>query len=328
MRSSLLILVAVWVSLALDVDYRLSLQYEYDSNIGQNYREIGKGSIVPAAAINLTQPWKIPLSLSGDITWDAYVTERDFDDNSPFLSTGISSLIGSKKFSWKPELTGDLYVASEGYVPNEDSPQRMSPVLRTLGLNNRFQLKRKRHEWSLKSTLSLVNYGDIESAQRAIKNDKDAFQYSFTPLYRIKFKSKKVLRLRTLSLEGEWLGNIAHDDSESYNRFGISATSQLKLWKSTLSFTTGISRKMYEEQETHPVSGNTTDVTTDYFTLSPALEIPLFADMQLELKSKHRLRNSTIPNKEYDRHTASVTLIWDSSISPSKSKKKQGATYE
>ncbi len=315
------LIVAPLLLTAAELDYKLSAGYVYDSNIGQNITEVGKGFITPQVALKL-QGEKIPLFLKATSTYENYLTERSPVLNSPFLAFSAGGDWKTKKFKYGTELRASLYYgqSAQENADGTDDPVSWASAKNSYRWYNDFGLRFKRQRILLNTQMQINNYGD---------NGKDGFRLILEPEYQYRFKVKKSdnIKVRYLSLLPEFEGNYVKSSPFSYNYTAIGAGANVKIWKSSLYMSISYATKNFLGEVEHPQTGEMLKVENNYFYTYGSLSIPIVADLSLKINGKLRFKESTNPSYEWNRHTVGAKLVWSSTLGKySRGKSRAGTT--
>jgi len=283
-----------------ELDYGVSVGYIYDSNIGQNINEFGKGYVVPDGFIKL-KGTKVPLFGKVAVVYDNYLEERSPLLNSPFLSVSTGTEIRKEKFSYDGIVKGALFYgksADSGFVPVKNSAR----------LINDFSWKiAKHHQVELNTEMQANDYATTAS---------DAFRLTVDPVYQYKFSVKKSekVKFRSVSLCPEYEGNFAVSESESYTTGGVAIGSELKLWRTSLETSAGWASKKYKGTSAVTSTGDAESVHSTYLTIDGGYTVPIVSDLSFKVDGKLRFKNSNSASSDYDRHTIGAKLAWNSSV--------------
>lgn len=300
------------------IDYHTSIEYQFDSNIGQNITEEPGGYVIPNIGLSFYPIKKAPMYFTADLVFDCYVKERDFDDNSPLINGGIGIKLSTKKLKYLTNFSLKQFVGMNAYSPMDSisSSKDWISVLRIYSLKNNFGRKLNNNRINIKTKISLIDYGDIVTDSGRIKNEEDAYNLNISPSYQynFKFKSKAPFKFKNVTLKFNYEGNFAQCEEEKYNRFTATIGTNFKLLITIFSLDAAYSQKRYTTQRIHPNSNKLIDIKTNYFIIKPNLTIPIISDLFIEIGGKLRFRNSNYPTYDYDRHTAYSRILWNSSI--------------
>lgn len=303
----LLILLLPLTLFAAKVDYSLSAGYIYDSNIGQNTNEVGKGYFVPEGYLKLNGE-KTPLFAKVATVYENYLTERSPVLNSPFLTFSGGAELGNKKFSYDTEIRAALYFgqSAQDRVEGGQEPVSWAPAKNSYRWYNDFQLKlKKRHRLILGTQMQINDYGE---------DGKDGFRLILEPEYQYRIRSKKSVRFTKLALLPEYEGNFVKEDQYGYHYLAIGAGAGMKFWKTSLNLSLSYATKQFHGWIAHPHTGEMLDVSNSYFYTSGSYTVPLVADLSLRLHGKLRFKDSNNPGYAWNRHTVGAKLVWSSTI--------------
>lgn len=300
------------------LEYSASVEYQFDSNIGQNTTEVPGGYVTPNIAVTLYPIKNIPIFLYTDLVFDSYITERNFDDNSPLIDGGIGIKLGTKKFKYITAISFKQFIGMNVYTPNDSigSSSDWISTLRTYTLKNDFRKKIKKSRVDLKTEISLIDYGDNVTDSGTIKNEKDAFNLNISSSYQHDFKFNKDIpaRVKNVTLKLNYEGNFAYGEEEAFNKLTGTIGTDLKLLITTLSLDLSYSQKIYNTKRNHPNTNDLIDLKTNYIIIKSDITIPIISDLFIEVGGKLRFRNSNYPTYDYNRHTAYARILWNSSI--------------
>ncbi len=290
--------------LAANLDYMFSAGYVYDSNIGQNTNEVGKGYFVPGAYLKLKGE-KTPLYVKVSSIYENYLTERSPILNSPFLSLSGGADFKKKQFSYGTELRAALYYGQS--VQDSSESSSWATAKNSYRWYNDFGWKIKRHRIHLNSNVQINDYG---------ASGKDALRLTIEPHYHYRFKVRKKdkVKLSKLSFIPEYEVNLAAQDQYSYNYFSVGAGGSVKLWRTSLNLSLSYATKKFTGKIEHPHNGEMIDVANNYFYTTGSYTIPLVADLDLKLHGKVRFKESDNPSYAWNRHTIGAKLVWKSTF--------------
>lgn len=291
---------------AAKVDYSVSAGYIYDSNIGQNTNEVGKGYFVPEGYLQLNGE-KTPLFVKVASVYENYLTERSPVLNSPFLTISGGAGLGKKKFSYDTELRAALYFgqSAQDRAEGGQEPVSWAPAKNSYRWYNDFEMRMKRHRFILETQMQLNDYGD---------DGKDGFRLILEPEYQYRVKSKKSVKFTKFSFLPEYEGNFVKEDQFSYHYFGIGGGAGMKFWETSLNLSLSYATKQFLGWMAHPHTGELIDVSNSYFYTSGSYTIPLVADLSLRFHGKLRFKESNNPGFEWNRHTVGAKLVWRSTF--------------
>lgn len=302
------ILLASLPLISAELQYKLSVGYVYDSNIGQNTNEVGKSYFVPEGYLKLKGE-KVPLFLKVASTYENYLTERSPVLNSPFLTVSGGGEFGKKKLTYNTELRASLYYgqSAQDRIDGGTEPTSWAPAKNSYRWYNDFELKLKRQRIKLGTQMQLNDYG---------VDGKDGFRLILEPEYQYRFKVKKKdkVKLRYLSLMPEFEGNYVKSDVYSYNYFAIGAGAGFKLWRSTLFTSVTYASKDFIGWVEHPHTSDLIDVKNRYVYTYGSWSMPIVADLSVKVKGKLRFKDSTNPSYDWNRHTIGIDLVWASTM--------------
>ncbi len=315
MKKILLFLIASLCLQADILDYSAAIEYQYDSNIGQNITEESGSYFIPELKLKLT-PWEKPgIFFRTDFAFDAYVDSRDYDDNSPLFDGGIGIDLGSKRLRYTAELSVQHYFGMNLYTDDHGEPRDWVPVLRTWRVSNDFRKQWDSHRIDLFTDFSILEYGDESTDSGSVKNEDDGVLVEITPRYRFKFGSTErafsFKRLESyLTYEQIW----THKAEKSYWRLKAGIATKISIGHPYLDLETWYGYKRYLEEREHNQTGIMEIPTVHYGVVKGALIIPIVSDLSVYLGGDMRFRSSNYPSYEYNRHTAYVGIQWDSSV--------------
>lgn len=301
------------------LEYDLGIKYLFDSNIGQNTTEVSKHYVVPKVGFKLFPLKKTKFFIASEVIYDCYVTERDPDDNSPFLTGGIGIELGKKKFKVIPDFFIEQYFVTDGYTLNNDGKLEKDSwisFLRTYNFRTMIIRKKKRIGFYANAEIAYRDYGDIDA-----KNEKDGVELKVVPELKYLFKKDDEIKVgvKSLGVEVEYTGRFTEDDTESFNKMLIALKTDFKFWRVKLDLDFELARKMYIAEIEHPHSGDFINEVVDYLNIKPSIKVDIIADLKVEVGSALRFRRSDFPDEEYSRHTVFTAVDWNSKI---KRKKK------
>ncbi len=307
-KSLLLIISAIMMAFAGKFDYRISAGYLYDSNIGQNITEEGKGYFVPEASLKFRGE-KVPLFIKVASTYENYITERSPVLNSPFLAFSAGGDWGNKTFKYGTEFRASLYFgqSSQERSDGSDKPVFWAPAKNSYRWYNDFKWKVNRHRFMFNSQMQINDYAET---------DQDGFRLSLEPSYQYRFSIKKSdnIKFRYLELLPEFEGNYVNSSIYSYTYLAIGAGTNLKLWKTSLYMSLSYASKEFHGEMKHPHTGELIKAKNNYFYSYGSFTIPIVSDLSLKINGKLRFKSSSNPSFDWNRHTIGAKLVWYSTM--------------
>lgn len=316
----------IFILLALSIQaenrilkYNLGCKYQFDSNIGQNINNQSGNYVIPSLGIAYYPFRKTDLFVQLNLKFDSYITERDIDDNSPFLSGKAGIKLGKKKLSYSPKIQLDQYIGMNSFNLQadiiEENSKSWQPFLRKYFFKNSIEFNKKRNNLTGKLNIGYQNYGDLQRDTEIIKNEEDGFLYQVEIGYKRKIKNiKKNIRIKNSGIIINYDGLLARTDKECFNRLSGSVNTKIKFWKTNLDLQFSIIQKTYTSKIKHPFSGDTINASIKTLHIEPTYEIPIVSDLSLKTGAKLRFRRASIPEDEYNRHTVFALLSWNSSL--------------
>lgn len=289
------------------VNYRVSFDYIFDSNISRNISEEGKSYPLPSIDMKLLSPGKFPLYLKGSLAFDNYLKEREYDDNSPFVKVGFGTDVKKKRFKFSSEIAG-AYFMGFGYE-DENDKESWKAVIRTASWDNSFSYKKKRKIVALNIVGGVDDYG---KEANGIKNDKSGYlliaEPSFT--YKLKKDKEKKIRLKDIKLSFEYEYKDCYNRENDYNRFTIPLSFEVKFFRADIETELSISKKLYINERDDNVLNNNVIPYYNRITVGSDISIPLISNLSIVAGGKLRYRDSNWRSFDYNRHTCHLLLQW------------------
>jgi hypothetical protein len=294
--------------------YYGSIDFIYDSNVGQNSYEESDYYFVPKIGADYDFE-KVPLFVYTDLIYDFYVNERDFDDNSPFLEAGFGTKLKKGKFRYTPSLSYELYLANRVYNPTDrETINSWEPVFHLYSLKNSIRVKKRKQTAKLFTEIAYHNYGETVLDTISYKSKYEGTYLTIAPEYKRNWKVKKKhkVRLKEISAKFDYKHAFLEKKEDSYNLWTLSAYADMKIIYPFLSCKISYGEKYYLDSETHPISGENVWGEKQYFRITPKISVPIISDLSLELGSKIRYKWSNMFGHTYDRYVFSAGILWDS----------------
>lgn len=293
------------------LNYSVSLDYVFDSNISRNIYNNSDHYIIPALNIRLNSPHKIPFYLKGSLAYDNYLRAREYDDNSPFMVLGVGYDDGSKRLKLCSEVYGEYYMGFG--VENGAEAETWKAVIRTAKWNNVLSYKKKRKIISLEVEGGIQEYAKEEGN---IKNGKTAYLIELNPSFYYKFKKKKKtkVRVKKIGLEFKYELQDAYLRKYDFSRFSIPANLRIKLFRMDINTEVELAKKLYQHSRKDNIENKQIIPYYNRLCLSSEITIPLISHFKLSFGGKLRYRNSNWRGFDYDRHTAHLLLKWQHKI--------------
>lgn len=293
------------------ISYSVFLDYRFDSNISQNITEENRHYFVPALGFEIPAPGKIPVYLAGEMIHDSYLRERDYDDNSPFVTLALGVRPKGKRLALKTELIGSYYMGFGYEVDNDEEVWK--PVLRTAALKNRFSWSKKRKTVGLNLNGQILDYGEDIFGK---KYDKSGYSIELSPYFSYKFKKdkNKTFQLRQLGIKFVYLNMDSYEDRYFYNKFTLPLSVELRLLKASIKSVVEYARKQYVEAR---VEDNTDREIVPHYnrlSLESEVSIPLISKLSVDAGFKLRFRNSNWYKFDHNRHTYRIRLAWNHKV--------------
>lgn len=309
---------------SINLDYSASIEFMFDSNIGQNINEENAAYVIPRLSFKLNDFTTIPWYIKTSLMYDAYQQKQVPTLASPFVNVGTGFNFRKGKLNYKPEISALLYVAmnvdkvGEKYDDNVIM-ENFIPVKRTIRLKNDISINMKRNKFSLLSFIRRNDYGEEDAL-----DSRDEWRVGIKPIYKHKFKilKKDKVKIRSLSSLVEYEGNFSNDLSENYNLVNVALGMELKMFRMSFNILPSLSQKRFTTEIDHPHDdGRKIIPINKYFKLNSSLKIPIISDLGVVIGGKLRFKNSNNPTYDYNRHTFYVRLKWDSTIGGNKENK-------
>ncbi len=307
---TLLTLLLLMITVSAEVTFSGGFKYLYDTNIGQNTTEESGSYIVPTVGVQYDFK-EIPLYLSTDFVYDFYVTERDYDDNSPFWEVAVGTKFDFDRLRYSQKLFYELYLGNDLY-DSEGEVQNWVPVFQTVSIDNSFRYKINRSEIDLKTVLSYHGYGSDESNNATITFEKEGYYLLLAPKLEQNW-SVKEKRVALKSISGEFLyeRSFLDHDVDSYNYWRVKVAADIKLFYPRLKLAVTYGEKHHVGSEQHDHTGDYVAIEKQYFSFAPKVEIPLVSDLSFVIGGKLRIKESNAPEHNYDRNTLFAELKWN-----------------
>ncbi len=293
------------------LNYSLSADFIFDSNIERNITEVNKPYILPTLDLKLISPNKIPLYLKGAIAFDHYLRERDYDDNSPFGMLGLGFEKSNKKLKFRSELDGQYYMGFGYEIDSEE--ESWKAVGRTAKWDNRISYQGKRKKYSLKIIGEIHDYGKDRSG---ITNDKSGYKLEVDPafLYKLKKNKEKEIRLKTVSLNLTYEYFDAYNRDDDFQRFSIPLEFKIKFLRAEINNEIELKKKLYKNSRIDDITEQTIKPYYNGISLGTDIAIPLIADLNVIVGGKIRFRDSNWSSFNFSRHTCHLLLQWKQKV--------------
>lgn len=292
-------------------EYSIAVDYIYDSNIARNTTEVSKHYVAPEIDLMYYPFSPVDFFASARVTYDFYVKERDADDNSPFVAGGVGVKLGKKKFRIIPEFYMEQYLLAEGYFLKEDgelTSKTWAPFLRTFNLNVQLLRKKKKIAIYTNALLSYFDYNDNTTNNEGLFLElKPEIKYLFK-------KKRKSIGVKSVCAAIQYNGKYVDLKSESYNKLMMILEADIKFWQARLSTALEGGRKIYTEACEHPHSGEEVNETISYLNIKPSIKVDLISDLELNVGTALKFRDSNFPNEEFYRYTFFAGVKWDSKL--------------
>lgn len=314
-RSRLLfsiIFFSIFSTFAKDIlDYKISLDYIFDSNISRNLSNYVDHYILPELDIKLNSPQKVPLYLKGILAYDHYIRARDYDDNSPFLTLGIGYNGGSKKLKLRSEILGEYYMAF-GYEKGLVN-EAWKAVIRTAKWNNKLSYKKKRKLLSLEVEGGIQEYSKEDSN---VRNNRTAYLLEIIPSFYYKFKKNKKAKvgLKRFGLEFKYELQDAYSGRYDFSRFSIPVNLRVKLFRVGIDSEIELTKKIYQNPREHDFENSMITPYYNRISLGSEISVPLISNFEIVVGGKLRYRDSNWNDFNYNRHTAHIELKWQHKV--------------
>ncbi len=297
-------------TVSADIEFSGGFRYLYDSNIGQNITEESGHYIEPSIGVKYEFE-EIPLSVSTDFVYDFYVTERDYDDNSPFWEVAVSSKFDIDQFRYTQELYYELYLGNDLYN-GDGNVQNWVPVFQTISFDNSFRYSINRSDIHLKTIFSYHGYGSEKTNSDRISFEKEGYYLLLAPKLQLSWSVKdKSVALKEVSGEFLYERSFLDRDVDSYNYWRVKATADIKLFYPRLKLAVTYGEKHYLGSEEQDHTGENVSIEKNYFTFTPKLEVPLVSDLTFGIGGKLRIKESNDPEQNYDRNTFYAEVKWN-----------------
>lgn len=293
------------------LDYTISLDYIFDSNISRNVNEFNKDYLLPEIDFKLTSPNKIPFYLKGQLAFDHYLRERDFDDNSPFVSLGVGVNAGKKKLNLSSEIFGEYYMGF-GYEKETDS-ESWNAVIRIAKWNNDVIYKKKRKTFGFKLEAGILDYGKDKND---VKSDKTAYAVEMAPSFSYKFKKRteNKIRVKKVSAEFKYEFTDAYHRKNDFNRVSLPLSLNVKFFRADIDSEIELSKKLYKNERIESISNKVVLPYYNRITLGSDISIPLISNLSVIVGGKLRFRDSNWQQFDYNRHTCHLLLQWQHEV--------------
>lgn len=289
------------------VNYKISVDYIFDSNISRNISEEGRSYPLPSLDMKLLSPGKFPLYLKGALAFDSYLKEREFDDNSPFVEIGFGTDLKKKKLKFSSEIIGAYYMGF-GYETENDE-ESWKAVIRKALWDNKISYKKKRKTIALNIIGGVDDYGkDVDG----IKSDKSGYLFIAEPSFTYKLKKDKDQKIgvKDITLSFEYEYKDCYNRKGDYNRFTIPLSFSFKFLRTDIETELAISKKLYQnEREDDLINKNVTPYY-NRITVGTDISIPLISNLSIIAGGKLRYRDSNWRSFDYNRHTCHLQLLW------------------
>lgn len=294
--------------------YYCSIQYHFDTNIGQNIVAEKGSYLYPEMGVELYPFRKRNICFWLNTAYDSHVLKRDFDDNSPIVEGGV--LLGFKrdKSYYSLNVLGEQYVGMHVYTSedNYNSYKNWVPVLRTVGIDAEVKWRLGKVRPSME--IEAIYQDFAEEGEDSTVSD-DALVLSFEPAlcYKTK-KSKSPISLTRLDGLLGYEFKHSENDEKKYHRWGISLINKLQFFRGELDIGLTYSRKHYLDFRKFSATGDMILPKVTYVNIESEICVPIIAGFEFWLGGELRFRDGTYPTHTYDRHTAYTGITWKSSV--------------
>lgn len=294
--------------------YGISVEYIFDSNVGQNINETNAHYVVPKLDLKLKDFTSIPWFIRANFIYDAYQQKRVPTLNSPFVNLGTGFNLGNGKFSYDPEFSALLYVGMNVHIDGDPAAEMKNfvPVKRSLRFKNDITIESKKNKLEINNYIRRNDLGLTSTG-----NSEDEWRIEIKPkyVYDVKVLKKDKIKIKEIFAELEYEGNFSDKVSESYNMFGLTAGMEFKLLIMSLDIAGRLAQKNFSTEIEHPQeNGVMIKPVNKYAYLISSLNIPIISDLDFEIGGKLRFKGSNNPGYDYDRHSLSAKLKWNSRL--------------
>lgn len=293
------------------LNYSLSADFIFDSNIERNLTEVNKPYILPTLDLQLISPNNVPLYLTGSIAFDHYLKERDYDDNSPFASLGLGFDKENKRIKFRSEISGQYYMGFGYEIGSED--ESWKAVGRSADWDNRISYQRKRKKYSLRVVGGIEDYAkEVDS----IKNDKSGYKLDVIPsfIYKIKKKKDKAIRLKSVGLNFSYEYFDAFSREDDFQRFSIPLEFKLKFFRADIDNEIELCKKTFMNSRVEDITKQNIKPYYNRISFGTDISIPIIADFKIVAGGKLRFRDSNWSSFDYNRHTCHLLLQWKQKV--------------
>ncbi len=280
----------------IDVYYSLGTDITYDTNLPQNITAYADWYAAPALYVKLSGSGKRnPFSLWASSNYENHLRERSATLSTPFLHAGFS--LEFQPGLWELDFDGSY--AAYAYRTWEIARNRMEAEMEMV----RFV---KQHELGLKLTGMYNDYGDDD-------DDGIRARGRFEYIYDFRVLKSQTLAIRDYGafISGEI--NEARSDSSDYLDIEAGIGAEIKLGLFSLELGGAVSRREYGGVRKHP-EGFLVSPRNRYYKGDIELEIPMPWELDLDIGTRLRFKDSTYPSYDYDYHSVYSQLTWRSSF--------------
>ncbi len=289
---------------------RARVDYIGDTNIEGTTSADSRGYFKPRLRVRLFPFSDLPFYLQSEIIYDHYIRERDFDDNSPFISADIGFRPRGNKSRLYSEISYKHYM---GYVLEENEQENWRPVLKEFEFNNKIRMRVMRSNVDFILNARFNHFSSLYDNEPWEELGPSLETGAEITYLRIRCKKSKSFCLENIqsSFFYEYCG--FEKIRRSYNMFTFGSGLNLKVLRTSINTFAKYSRKIYMQERDNDSVGTVVPYYNRY-DCGVLVTVPVIEYLDFRLGAKLRFRDSNWPNFDYDRHTFFIGLEWNSSI--------------